>query len=393
MLDVSRGGRQPLLSSHMPLQFGLDFFPDAGPAEKAPDHYFAETLRIARACEDLGSSRIKMVEHYFQPYGGYSPNPVVYLAAAAMVTKRQRLMTGAVLPVFDHPLKLAGELAMLDAISGGRLDAGVARAFLPHEFAAFGVSMDESRGRFEEGIAALERLWTEEHVTFRGRYHSFEDVTSLPRPVQRPRPPIWIAAIATPASFAWAGEQGYGLMVVPYIGDFEELVDHLELYRASFRARRILAGDVDGTKPRVMMVLHCVIDRDGRVAHDRAWAGMERYLRVFRQSAGWWAGRSEAQYRQYEALPLLIDAMTQEKVERENRAIVGDPIEALDRTQAIVDKFGEVEMSFQVHFGGISPEQAIESVRLFAEQVNPYVKLPGSRPAQAAVSGPSGVSI
>ena len=131
----------------MPVEFGLDFFPDMRPNEKSGQQYFAETLEIARACEDLGSTRIKIVEHYFHPYGGYSPNPVVYLSAAAANTKKQRLMTGAVLPVFNHPLKLAGELAMLDCISNGRVDAGIARAFLPHEFAAFNVAMDDSRGR------------------------------------------------------------------------------------------------------------------------------------------------------------------------------------------------------------------------------------------------------
>src|SRR5713226_8472124 len=127
----------------MPVEFGLDFFPDMRPNEKSGAQYFAETLRIARECEDLGSRRIKIVEHYFHPYGGYSPNPVVYLSAAAAVTKKQRLMT---------------------------------RAFLPHEFAAFGVSMDDSRGRFEEGIEALKLLWTRDDVTFHGKYHSFENV-------------------------------------------------------------------------------------------------------------------------------------------------------------------------------------------------------------------------
>src|SRR6266705_1629044 len=74
---------------------------------------------------------------------------------------------------------------MLDAISGGRLDAGIARAFLPYEFDAFGVSMEESRARFEEGIEALLRLWTGENVTFEGRLYRFKNVTSLPRPTQK----------------------------------------------------------------------------------------------------------------------------------------------------------------------------------------------------------------
>ena len=84
----------------------------------------------------------------FPPYGGYSPNPLIFLAAASQRTRTMRLVTGAVLPVFNHPLKLAGEIGMLDAISGGRLDVGFARAFLPHEFRRFGISPDESHARF-----------------------------------------------------------------------------------------------------------------------------------------------------------------------------------------------------------------------------------------------------
>ena len=83
-------------------------------------------------------------------------------------TRRARLVTGAVLPVFNHPLKLAGEIGMLDAISGGRLEVGFARAFLPHEFARFGRSVDESRARFDEGIEQVRRLLEEENVYDRG---------------------------------------------------------------------------------------------------------------------------------------------------------------------------------------------------------------------------------
>jgi natural product biosynthesis luciferase-like monooxygenase protein len=352
----------------MPLDFGLDFFPDMHPAEKSPERYFEETLQVAEACDDLGSSRVKIVEHYFHPYGGASPNPCVYLAAAAMRTKRQRLMTGAVLPVFSHPLKLAGELAMLDCLSKGRLDAGIARAFLPHEFEAFGVPMAESRARFEEGIAALKALWTEEAVTFRGQFHAFENVTSLPRPVQQPHPPIWIAAVATPASYQWAGDQGYYLMVVPYLSKYDELASHIAMYREAYRQ-----SGAPG-QPRVMMVLHCMIDRNRRRAHELAWAGMERYLSVFKDIAGCWAGRNEPQYAAYAELPRLLDAMTRERIESERRALIGDPEEALETTQYLVDLFDDIELSLNVHFGGLSVSQAIESVRLFADCVNPRVK-------------------
>ena len=89
-----------------------------------------------------------------------------------MRSKKTRLITGAVLSAFNHPLKLAGEIGMLDAISGGRLEVGFARAFLPHEFARFGVSVHESRARFEEGMEQVRRLLEEEDVTSEGKFHS-----------------------------------------------------------------------------------------------------------------------------------------------------------------------------------------------------------------------------
>ena len=79
---------------------------------------------------------------------------------------------------------------MLDGISGGRLEVGFARAFLPHEFERFGVSLDESRRRFSEGLAQIAMLLKEENVSSRGEFHSFKNVTSLPRPTQQPHPPL-----------------------------------------------------------------------------------------------------------------------------------------------------------------------------------------------------------
>src|SRR5438128_12147112 len=165
------------------MEFGFNFFPDVSPQIKSGQQYFREALNLIELGERYGYTHVRTVEHYFQPYGGYSPNPVVFLAAAAQRTRTMRLVTGAVLPVFNNPLKLAGELGMLDAISNGRLDIGVARAFLPHEFAAFGLSMDASRARFEDGFAALQALLGQQQASFAGQFHGFHHVTSLPRPV------------------------------------------------------------------------------------------------------------------------------------------------------------------------------------------------------------------
>ena len=140
------------------MEFGLNFFPSCAPHEKSAADYWADTLHLCGLMDELGYTHVRTVEHYFHAYGGYSPNPVVFLAAAAQRSRKARMITGAVLPVFNNPLKVAGELGMLDGISNGRLEIGFARAFLPNEFETFGIDIEESRARYEEGVEQIQAL-------------------------------------------------------------------------------------------------------------------------------------------------------------------------------------------------------------------------------------------
>src|SRR6266511_1533739 len=102
------------------MEFGVQFFPAVGPDQKPADQYWREALELTQLAEQLGFTNVRTVEHYFLSYGGYSPDPLIFLSAAAVLTRSMRLITGAVLPVFNNPLKLAGQIGMVDAISGGR---------------------------------------------------------------------------------------------------------------------------------------------------------------------------------------------------------------------------------------------------------------------------------
>src|SRR5947208_7457796 len=242
------------------MEFGIQFFPAVGPKQKAADQYWREALELTQLAEQLGFTNVRTVEHYFLSYGGYSPDPLIFLSAAAALTRSMRLITGAVLPVFNNPLKLAGQIGMVDAISKGRVEIGFARAFLPHEFARFGISMDDSRARFDEGLEQIRRLLEDENVTVRGRFHSFEKVTSLPRPTQKPRPKFYIAATQTPESFAFAGTRGYSLMAIP-IGPLGPM---LETYREAWRA----AGHAG--KGEVTIAFHMFCHANSQLAREIA---------------------------------------------------------------------------------------------------------------------------
>src|SRR5258708_28528572 len=116
------------------MEFGIQLCTHIGPKVKSAVSYFDECLKLVELVDALNYTHVRTVEHYFEDYGGYSPNPLLFLTPAAMRCKRARLITGAVLPVFNNPLKIAGEGGVLDGISGGRLEVGFARALLPHRF-------------------------------------------------------------------------------------------------------------------------------------------------------------------------------------------------------------------------------------------------------------------
>lgn len=348
------------------MKFGLQFFPAVAPDEKSAAQYWGEALHLVSLCDELGYANVRTVEHYFHPYGGYSPNPIVFLSAAAMRTAKARLITAAVLPVFNNPLKLAGEVGMLDAISGGRLEVGFARAFLPHEFAHFGISMDESRARFEEGMAQVRLLLEGENVTSQGRFHSFENVTSLPRPTQVPHPPFWVAALATPESFERAGRNGYAVMAIPMAGG--HMRDLIRMYRDAWSE----AGHPG--RGRVMMAFHMLCHPDRSRAFEMAREPLNRYLkRLVDGARHWLRGADSADYPGYDKIIANLDQETIETQMAKGAAWVGDPASIRDTIASYVDLVGEFEIaSLQVNFNTLAVDDAERSMRLFAEAVMPH---------------------
>jgi len=347
------------------MQFGLQFFPDVTPQQKPARDYFRDCLDIAAEADKLGFTHVRTVEHYFQSYGGYSPNPIVFLSAASQRTKHVRLVTGAVLPVFNNPLKLAGEIGMLDAISGGRLEVGFARAFLPHEFARFGVSVNESKARFAEGMEQVRQLLEQEKVASDGQFHKFPPTTSLPRPTQKPRPQFWIAAIATPESFENAGRLGHWIMAIPMAGGM--MADLVGRYREGWRS-----GGHKG-KGRVMLAFHMLCHENREEAAAIAREPLNRYLRSLVEAASdWTTGMSSADYPGYDKIIEGLSRQTFESQRASGAAWVGTPADIVEQAHEYHRKVGGFESaSLQVNFNTVSYEHAAHSVRLFSEKVIP----------------------
>ncbi|MDT3399799.1 LLM class flavin-dependent oxidoreductase [Streptomyces sp. B1866] len=356
------------------MEVGINFFPDVDHRVKPAERYFAECLDLVELADGLGYHHVRIVEHYFHQYGGYSPNPIVFLAAAAARSRNLKLITGAVLPAFNHPLKLAGEIGMLDAVSGGRLEVGFARAFLPHEFQRFGVDMDTSRARFDEGVDAVRRLLTEEDVAVAGRFHSFPATTSLPRPTQRPHPPLWVAALSSEHSFRSAGELGCGIMAIPLAAD--AMRRNLEVYREAWQA----AGHPGRGRVMLAFHMHCAPDRE--LARARAEEPVNAYLRSLAAAASdWTSGVSSADYPGYRQMIEKLAADDFHSVLARSAALVGTPDDIVDQVREFHDRCGGFEVaSLQVNFSTLDPVLARESVVLFGEKALPRLRadVPGA---------------
>lgn len=342
------------------LRFGLDFFPVCNPEIVSGEAYFRDSLELIKEGEGLGFESVKTIEHHATTYGGYSPNPLLFLSAVAQVTSRMKLITGCVIPSFWNPVKLAAELSMADAISGGRLDVGFARGFLPHEFELFDRSMGAERAlRFREAIDVIKQFWTNEEVTFKGEYYQFEKIRIYP-PMKAEKPKIWIAATHTANSFKWAGTQGYGLLLVPYVSDFADLRGKLEIYRDAFRS----AGHGEPGADNIMFTLHVCVHEDRDTAIELASLPLQRYLQAFAETGNY---KPDVYKGFVDTVIAELKLLTYERIISEKRAFVGSPEEIREALLFYQDYFGASHFSLQFNFGDMPFQAARDSMRMFAK--------------------------
>ena len=164
--------------------------------------------------DQSGYDAVWLAEHHFT---GYSVCPSVHVMAAhiAARTENLRIGTAVTLAAFYHPLRIAEEIALLDVLTEGRINWGAGRGFDPREFAIFDVPAEESADRFREAVEIVLAAWTNEKLTWKGRFHEYEDVEVLPKPRQKPHPPTWVAASSEPA-IDWAAGRGLSILMDPH---------------------------------------------------------------------------------------------------------------------------------------------------------------------------------
>lgn len=311
-------------------------------------HYYKEALEEVVRAEDLGFDSVWMEEHHAVA-NHYWPSPWTVLAGFATRTSRVLLGTDIVVAAFYHPVRLAEDVTMVDIMSGGRTVLGIAIGYKPDEFALYGAELEKRGARFEEQLAIVKALWTEERVSFAGRYYTVEGRLE-PRPVSQPYPPIWIG--------------GWGDITLRRAAT---LADNW-IPGPTADLKRLLAGKqalLDNRRAASLApITEWPLTRDVIIADTdrRARELAEEHIMVAyrREYAGGWRHP-------------FIDASIATDLDRlmADRFIIGGPDQAIVQIRRFVEQYGMTHLICRTFFPGMPHAHIMRELELIAKEVMP----------------------
>jgi alkanesulfonate monooxygenase SsuD/methylene tetrahydromethanopterin reductase-like flavin-dependent oxidoreductase (luciferase family) len=267
----------------------------------------------------------------------------------------------SVLPVND-PIRLAEDIASLDLLSHGRVDVGVGRGYQPHEFAGFGVDINSTKARFWEALEVICGVWTQESFSFDGDFYSYHDIELLPRPMQQPHPPVWVAA-GSPGTAEDAASRGYAFSGAPFASarSPESISEQLDRFRSTFRAAG--HGEPPADLPHVVW---CHVADTTAEALANAEAGMK--LKLDSATKVWTPPGTTG----YEAIAEVGKFLATATIDQlDEVAIFGDPDRCRERVETYASA-GVEHLMLYFDWGGLSHDKTIHAMELFAEGVIPH---------------------
>ncbi len=327
---------------------------------------FEELLEQIEFTERLGFGDAWFAEHHHSDYGMLSsPN----LITAALSRRTERLRFGnlvSVLPLYD-PMRLAEECAILDILTGGRLNVGLGRG-VPKDDMKHRLDRDTAQARFEEGIEILMRAWTGETFSYNGKAWGYEEISCRPQPLQKPHPPIYYGATA-PESAAMVARKGWNLALS------RQPLDNCAQAIVRYRTERTKHPHLTGKGDAIMV-------RDVYVAEsdEQAWREAVPELTRFWQLArdNFWRGDSVSG----EDLAGLTDryvyypgGLTVQRLDEWGTSLIGSPDTVIKKARAMLETAKPDCLVGMFSFGGLKHEQVMHSLELFGKRVMPALGL------------------
>lgn len=332
------------------IRFGIMPCTQAAPGEDV-GAVFDRVVEQAEHAERYGFEACLFSEHHQQP-DGYFPSPLIVAAAVAARTERIKVGSAVILLPLYNAVRVAEDAALIDVFSKGRLILGVGMGYEPLDFKPFGVSLRQRRGRLEEGIEVIIKAWTESRFSYHGRYYQLEDVTITPKPVQKPRPPIWIGGLSEAAveRAARFGDAWISTFASP-----------LPLVAGAAAAYRKAAAE-RGRKARVVLLRELWIASSFEEALAQYEPGALSTHRLYFRLGRYRGDPSLAHVQDPGDLTLMDIA--------KDRFILGSPVDCIREIERYHQQTGGdffvVRMS---HPAGPAHEKVLEAIKLFGETV------------------------
>ncbi|PYM14211.1 MAG: hypothetical protein DMD81_18730 [Candidatus Rokuibacteriota bacterium] len=346
------------------MRFGVFFQAPEATGQTHGERY-AEMFDLIAIADELGFDVAWLAELHFGGAFSLLSAPLMVVPVIAQRTRRIRIGTAVTLLPLHHPLSCAEHAATADLLSGGRLEFGVGRGSIPTQFHGFRVPVAENRARFDEALEIIRLAWTQDRFSYHGRFYDVDDVSVVPKPVQKPHPPIRVA-VHTAESFAHIGDLGLPIYSGTTTTPLPQLSEYMTLYREHLAA----AGHRWETDQMALM-LPVHVGADGSAAKDAMRPGVLRYYQnlhaIFSQLP-------ESYGDHLPRLRMIRETIANLPFERfcRDQGVFGDAAEVVDRLQAARDEFGLSQIICWFDQGCMLPRDEVErAMQRFADHVMP----------------------
>ena len=322
----------------------------------------------------MGFDTVWLVEHHFQRERAHSSAPEVFLGAISQRTKNIRIGHGVVLlPYpFNHPIRVAERAAVLDIMSNGRLEFGTGRSGA-FEQEGFGIKPEETRALWREALEIIPKMWTQETFSYKGKYFTVPERNVLPKPMQQPHPPIWMAGNSD-ESYPLAGSLGIGVLGLTIMNDMETIDARVKSYREALKTAKPVGAYINNQVATYTLV-HCA-DSQQKARENGAYDAVAWWLGLLVTTRRGWQGINslQAAYKKYPVLQKFAEGeVGAEHFDHEDMVIIGDP----DKVTRKMERYQQVGMDHvicDVHFGHLSQQAVLRNIELLGKHVIPHFK-------------------
>ncbi|MGH2759515.1 MAG: LLM class flavin-dependent oxidoreductase [Actinomycetota bacterium] len=349
---------------------------------------YHQAIEQSVLADKLGFHSVWAVEHHFLVEYSHCSAPEIFLTAVAAKTDRIRIGHGvALLPIpFNHPARVAERAAALDIVSDGRLEVGTGRSITEAELGGFDIDPLDSRPMWEEAVRLLPKMWTQEVFEgFEGKYLSMPPRPVIPKPVQKPHPPMWMAC-TQPDSFRVAGEGGLGALAFGF-GPLSNVVEWHRIYREAAAGCTDPIGEFQNERFAPAALTYC--GESDEEAVDTGTEPAAFFAASLSQLFAPWIGKEVKGYEYYTDLKrvqeisgALAHLPTPEVMQREGYTLMGSP-STITRTMRNYFEMGADLVLGVVQAGHLPHNKIMASLERIGTQVIPEVKSWSKQKARA----------